>query len=109
MIISGTLHLDPAGHAAASTSLGDRLAELDDRRRTAESTVEDLLGTWRGEAAGAFRLQWEAWSRAATAVVDELGTTVDALSGARGDLVGADDRSGSAGDQLLVRLGGRLP
>lgn len=109
MIISGTLHLDPARHAAATTSLGDRLAELDARRRTVESTIDDVLASWRGEAATAFRVQWDAWSEAAARVVDELDATIDALTGARGDLLGADDRCGTSGDQLMVRLGGRLP
>ena len=45
MIISGTLLLDPVAHAAATASLGDRLAELDARRRAAESAVESLLAT----------------------------------------------------------------
>jgi len=109
MIISGTLRLDPAAHAAATASLGDRLSDLDARRRAAESTVETLLATWRGDAASAFREQWEVWSRAATGVVDDLGAGVDALPTAASDVVGADDRRGVASDHLRGRLGARLP
>jgi WXG100 family type VII secretion target len=109
MIISGTLQLDPAAHAAATASLGDRLSDLDARRRTAESTVEGLLATWHGDAASTFREQWEVWSRAASGVVDELGAAVHALPAAASYVVGADDRRGVAGDHLRGRLGGRLP
>lgn len=109
MILSGTLQLDPAAHAAATASLGDRLSDLDMRRRAAESAVESLLATWRGDAASAFRAQWEVWSRAASGVVDDLGAAVDALPAAASDVAGADDRRGVAGDHLRGRLGGRLP
>ena len=109
MIISGTLQLDPAAHAAAPASLGDRLSDLDARRRTAESTVEGLLATGHGDAASTFREQWEVWSRAATEVVDELGAAVDALPAAASDVVGADERRGVTSGHLRGRLGGRLP
>jgi WXG100 family type VII secretion target len=109
MILSGTLQLDPAAHAAATASLGDRLSDLDARRRTAESTVESLLATWHGDAAATFREQWEAWSRAASEVVDELGAAVAALPATASDVVGADDRRGVASDHVRGRLGGRLP
>ena len=109
MIISGTLLLDPVAHAAATASLGDRLADLDARRRAAESAVESLLATWHGDAASAFREQWEVWSSAAAGVVDSLGAAVDALPAAASDVVGADDRRGAASDHLSARLGGRLP
>ncbi len=109
MILSGTLQLDPAAHATATASLGDRLSDLDARRRTAESTVEGLLATWHGDAASTFREQWEVWSSAASAVVDDLGAAVDALPSAAADVVAADDLRGVAGDHLRGRLGGRLP
>ena len=109
MILSGTLRLDPAAHAAATASLGDRLSDLDARRRTAESTVESLLATWHGDAAATFRAQWEVWSRAASGVVDDLDAAVDALPAAACDVVAVDDRRGVAGDHLRGRLGGRLP
>lgn len=109
MIISGTLQLDPQAHAAATASLGDRLADLDARRRAAETAVQALLATWRGDAAAAFREQWEVWGRAATDVVDELGSAVAALTPTASDLVGADELGGAASDHLRGRLGGRLP
>ena len=109
MIISGTLLLDPVAHAAATASLGGRLSDLDARRRAAESAVEGLLASWHGAAASAFRDQWEVWSGAASAVVDQLGAAVDALPAAASDVVGADDRRGVVGDHLRGRLGGRLP
>ena len=109
MIISGTLHLDPAEHAAATASLGDRLADLDARRRAAESVVDRLLASWHGDAAAAFRDHWETWRRTASEVVDQLDATVDALTPARAEVVTADDRSGVTGDGLRARLSGRLP
>lgn len=109
MILSGTLQLDPQAHAAATASLGDRLADLDARRRSAETTVQALLAGWRGDAAAAFREQWEVWSSAATGVVDELGAAVDALTPTASDLVGVDEGRGVASDHLRGRLGGRLP
>lgn len=90
MTTSGTVHLDPTAHAAASTLLDGRLRELDVRRRAAEASVERLLSAWHGEAAAAFGSQWETWSSAAGAVVADLGAAVAALSGARSDLVAAD-------------------
>jgi WXG100 family type VII secretion target len=109
MIISGTLRLDPAAHAAATATLGDRLSDLDARRRAAESSVEGLLAAWRGDAASAFREQWEVWSRAAGGVLDDLGAAVDALPAAAADVVGADEGRGVASDHLRERLGRRLP
>ena len=109
MIISGTLQLDPAAHAAATSSFGDRLSDLDARRRAAESAVHGLLATWRGDAASAFLEQWDVWSRAAAGVVDDLGAAVDALPAAAADVVGADEHRGLASDHLRGRLGGRLP
>ena len=114
MILSGTLHLDPAAHAAATTSLADRLADLDARRRAAEATVTGLLATWRGDAAAAFRVEWESWSEAAASVSEVLGADIAALDRSRADVVSADDDSGLGSARLhaarlgSARFGGRL-
>jgi WXG100 family type VII secretion target len=108
MTSSGTVHLDPAAHAAASTRLDARLRDLDTRRRAAEASVERLLSAWHGEAATAFASQWEAWSSAAAGVVDDLGAAVAALSGARGDLVSADTVVSQRPAATAGRLEGRL-
>lgn len=105
MILSGALQIDPTEHAVAAASLSERLADLDRRRRAAEATVESLLATWHGEASTAFRTQWEAWSGAASSVVDELASGVTALGAARTDLVGADERTGTGAARLEGRLG----
>jgi WXG100 family type VII secretion target len=108
MTTSGTVHLDPTTHAAASARLDDRLRELDTRRRAAEGSVERLLSAWHGEAAAAFAAQWESWSTAADAVVTDLGAAVAALSGARIDLVTADTDVSQGPCALAGRLEGRL-
>ena len=109
MIISGTLQLDPVAHGAATATLADRLSELEARRRAATSAVECLLAAWRGDAASAFREQWEVWSLASAGVLDDLGAAVDALAAAASDMAATDDQRGVAGDHLCGRLGGRLP
>jgi WXG100 family type VII secretion target len=108
MTSSGTVHLDPAAHAAASNRLDARLRDLDTRRRAAEASVERLLSAWHGEAATAFASQWEVWSSAAAGVVDDLGAAVAALSGARGDLVSADTVVSQRPAAMAGRLEGRL-
>ena len=108
MTSSGTVHLDPAAHAAASTRLDARLRDLDTRRRAAETSVERLLAAWHGEAATAFASQWETWSSAAAGVVDDLGAAVAALSGARSDLASADVAVSHRPRALAGRLEGRL-
>lgn len=108
MTPSGTVHLDPAGHAAATARLDDRLEDLDARRRAAEASVERLLTAWRGEAAAAFGSQWTTWSAAADSVVDALGDVVAALAGARSDLVSTDTAVSHHPRDLAVRLQGRL-
>ncbi|HEU4337319.1 MAG TPA: WXG100 family type VII secretion target [Nocardioides sp.] len=108
MIISGTLQLDPVAHAAATASLADRLSDLEARRRAATSAVDRLLAAWHGDAASAFRDQWEVWSSAAAGVVGDLGAAVDALPAAASDVVTADDQRGAAHHQLHGRLGGGL-
>jgi len=109
MIISGTLQLDPVAHAAATASLADRLSDLEARRRAATSAVDRLLAAWHGDAASAFREQWEVWSGAAAGVVGDLGAAVDALPAAASEVVAADDQRGVALHHLSGRLGGRLP
>lgn len=104
MIVSG-VRLDPSSHASATASLADRLADLDRRRGAAEAAVEGLLLSWRGEAAAAFRTQWDAWSSAAASVVDDLGASVAALAAARCDLTAADESSGPRSRELEGRLG----
>lgn len=108
MTSSGTVHLDPAAHAAASTRLDDRLRDLDARRRAAEASVERLLSTWRGEAAAAFGSQWESWSSAAAGVVADLRAAVGALSGARSDVVATDAHVSVRPRAVAGRLEGRL-
>ncbi|GAA5108983.1 hypothetical protein GCM10023339_08570 [Alloalcanivorax gelatiniphagus] len=105
MILSGTLHLDPAAHVAATTSLADRLADLDARRGAAESVVAGLLATWHGEAATAFRDEWESWREAATSVSAGLASAVTALDRARAARVSADDGSSDRSAMLEGRLG----
>lgn len=105
MILSGTLHLDPAAHAAATTSLSDRLADLDARRAAAESAVAGLLATWHGEAATAFRAEWESWREAAASVSSSLASAITALDRARADVVDADDGSSGRSAMLEGRLG----
>jgi WXG100 family type VII secretion target len=105
MILSGTLHLDPAAHAAATDTLTGRLADLDARRRAAEATVAGLLTSWRGEAATAFRAEWEEWRDAAASVSDGLGAAILALDLVRSDVVATDDGSGLGSARLAGRLG----
>ena len=108
MILSGTITLDPAAHAASTAALRARLEDLDVRRRRADRSIESVLATWRGGAADAFRARWEEWSAATAGVVDELSVAAQALDLARADVVAGDaDASGSA-DSLDGRLGGRL-
>ncbi|GAB3038584.1 hypothetical protein GCM10011376_33740 [Nocardioides flavus (ex Wang et al. 2016)] len=108
MTTSGTVRLDPHAHAAATAAIGDRLAELDDRRRAAEATVERVLAAWHGEAATAFGSQWETWSSAAASVVDDLGAAVTGLAAARSDLVAADDEVSQRSRTVAAHLEGRL-
>ena len=93
MILSGTVTLHPADHAASTADLRDRLEELDARRRRADRSIEAVLASWRGSAADAFRERWEEWSRATAAVVDDLAAAAQALDLARADLVRADAAS----------------
>lgn len=105
MILSGNLSLDRAAHAAASSSMSARLAELDQRRRAAATTVDALLASWRGDAATHFSSRWQEWDGAATDVVDALSALLSAIDLARRDLEASDARSAGRGDQLAGRLG----
>lgn len=105
MILSGNPCLDRAAHAAASSSMSARLAELDQRRRTAASTVDALLSSWRGDAATHFSSRWQEWDDAATDVVDALSALLGAIDLARRDLEASDAGSAARGDQLAGRLG----
>lgn len=105
MILSGNLSLDRAAHAAASSSMSVRLAELDQRRRAAATTVDALLASWRGDAATHFSSRWHEWDGAATDVVDALSALLSAIDLARRDLEASDAGSAGRGDQLVGRLG----
>lgn len=104
MILSGTVALDPAAHAATTAALRGRLEDLDVRRRRADRSIEGVLATWRGSAADAFRSRWEEWSVATAGVVDELAAAVQALDLARADLASADEGAGVVSDLLDGRL-----
>jgi WXG100 family type VII secretion target len=104
MILSGTITLDPAAHAATTAALRDRLEDLDVRRRRADQSIEGVLATWRGSAADVFRAKWEEWSAATAGVVEELAAAVQALDLARADVTSAD----TLGEGVADRLAGRL-
>ncbi len=104
MILSGTVTLDPAAHAASTAVLRERLEDLDVRRRRADRSIETVLATWRGSAADAFRVRWEEWSTATAGVVSELSEAAQALDLARGDLAGADALAVGSSDLLAGRL-----
>ena len=104
MILSGTITLDPAAHAATTAALRERLEDLDVRRRRADLSIEGVLATWRGSAADAFRSRWEEWSVATAGVVAELAAATQALDLARADLTSADDGAGVAAERLEGRV-----
>lgn len=105
MIISGTIALDPAAHAAATAAVRRRLEDLDERRRAAEQSVDHVLATWRGDAADLFRTRWEEWHRGALSVIDQLAVAADGLERAHRDLTGADQRTEQSAGRLTGRLG----
>ncbi|RYC10465.1 WXG100 family type VII secretion target [Nocardioides zhouii] len=104
MILSGTITLDPAAHAATTAALRERLEDLDVRRRRADRSIEGVLATWRGSAADAFRARWEEWSAATAGVVEELAVATQALDLARAGLAAADDGAGGSSERLEGRL-----
>jgi WXG100 family type VII secretion target len=100
MILSGTVTLDPAAHAASTDELRARLEDLDARRRRADRSIEGVLASWRGGAADAFRETWQEWSRVTATLVDDLAAASQALDLARADLVRADASSASSSHRL---------
>lgn len=104
MIISGSVALDRAAHAAASSDLAARLAGLDERRRAAELTIDVLLSSWRGEAASHFASRWQEWDAGARDVVDALSALLGAIDLARDDIDRADDSGAETAERLLGRL-----
>ena len=104
MIISGSVAIDRAAHAAASSDLAARLAGLDERRRAAELAVDVLLSSWRGDAGSHFASRWQEWDAGARDVIDALSALLGAIDLARADIDDADAASGLAADRLLGRL-----
>ena len=105
MIISGTIALDGDGQAITSRELHARLADLDERRRAAATTVARLLDTWRGAAASRFGEQWTQWDVHAAAVLDALGASLAAIDLARAEMLEVDGLRGEAAASLVGRLG----
>ena len=105
MIISGTIALDPAAHAASTAAVRLRLEQLAERRRSAERSVERVLASWHGDAAELFRSRWEEWNRGALAVIDQLSVAADGLERVRRDLTGTDRDSAQGAGRLSGRLG----
>lgn len=104
MIISGSVAIDRAAHAAASSDLAVRLAGLDERRRAAELAVDVVLSSWRGDAASHFVARWQEWDAGARDVIDALSALLGAIDLVRADIDDADAASGLAADRLLGRL-----
>ncbi len=105
MIISGTIALDPASHAASTATVRQRLDDLEERRGRAERSVDHVLSTWRGDAAEHFRTRWLEWNHGALAVIDQLTAAADALDRVRGDLTVVDHQSAESAVRITGRLG----
>lgn len=105
MVISGTIKLDPASHAARTAALRWRLEQLEERRCSAERSVELVLATWRGDAAYSFRTRWTEWNRGALAVIYQLTVAVQALDEVRRDLTCVDEGRAESSGRLTGRLG----
>jgi WXG100 family type VII secretion target len=105
MIISGTIELDPAAHAATTAALRSRLEHLEERRRSAELSIDHVLATWRGDAADTFRSRWEEWNGGARAVIDQLASATEALEEVRRDVTGVDQGCARSSVRLAGRLG----
>ena len=105
MILSGTIELDPAAHAAATAALRSRLEHLEERRRSAELSIEQVLATWRGDAADTFRARWDEWNTGACAVIDQLAGATEALEDVRRDVTGVDQGCARPSLRLTGRLG----
>jgi WXG100 family type VII secretion target len=104
MIISGSVALDRAAHAAASSDLAARLAGLDERRRSAELAIDVLLSSWCGEAATHFASRWQEWDAGARDVIDALSALLGAVDLARADIDEADASGAVTAERLLGRL-----
>lgn len=69
-----------------------RTADLAERRRVIEATVETLLPDWPGDGATDFAAQWQAWSQGAAMVVEALAANVTALRHANEQILAVDLR-----------------
>jgi WXG100 family type VII secretion target len=105
MIISGTIELDPAAHAVTTATLRSRLEQLEERRSSAERSVDRVLATWRGEAADSFRARWAEWNAGALGVIDQLTSAAEALDQVRRDLTEVDQGSAWSSGRIAGRLG----
>ncbi|GAA2053326.1 WXG100 family type VII secretion target [Williamsia deligens] len=67
------LAVTPAEVTSASQGIRSAADTLDDRVQALSSRVEALLGSgWKGQAADAFRRDWEQWLHGAKEVVDSM-------------------------------------
>lgn len=75
------LSVTPAEVTSASQGFRSAADTLDDRVRTLTSRVEALLsGGWKGQAADAFRRDWEQWLHGAKDVVGGLDSMSSLLA-----------------------------
>ena len=75
------LHVTPAEVTSASQGIRSAADTLDDRVRALTSRVEELLGGgWKGQAADAFRRDWEQWLHGAKEVVGGLDSMSSLLA-----------------------------
>jgi WXG100 family type VII secretion target len=99
------IRLDPAQLSIGADAVEARAADMATRRTQIEASVETLLATWHGDAAGRFALLWEEWRDGADGVIAGLGASAVALRAARDDVSGADGTSSEAHHRLSRRLG----
>ncbi|WP_299575266.1 WXG100 family type VII secretion target [uncultured Williamsia sp.] len=75
------LAVTPAEVTSASNGIRSAADTLDDRVRALTSRVEELLGSgWKGQAADAFRRDWEQWLHGAKDVVGGLDSMAALLA-----------------------------
>lgn len=75
------LSVTPAEVTSASQGIRSAAGTLDDRVRALTSRVEALLGSgWKGQAADAFRRDWEQWLHGAKDVVGGLDSMSSLLA-----------------------------